>query len=50
MSELVETALRLLFQSQKKPQDLPLLPMFHSGGALVDIADRDALYNAIEGR
>lgn len=50
MSELVETALRLLFQSQKKPQDLPPLPTFHSGGALVDIADRDALYHAMEGR
>jgi len=50
MSELVETALRLLFQSQKKTQDLPPLPTFHSGGALVDIADRDALYHAMEGR
>ncbi len=50
MSELVETALRLLFRSQKSPQDLPPLPTFHSGGALVDIADRDALYNAMEGR
>ena len=50
MSELVETALRLLFQSQKKPQDIPPLPTFHSGGALVDVADRDALYHAMEGR
>ncbi|HXV80428.1 MAG TPA: ribbon-helix-helix protein, CopG family [Candidatus Binatia bacterium] len=50
MSELVETALRLLFQSQKKPPNLPPLPTFHSGGALVDIADRDALYHAMEGR
>ena len=50
MSELVETALRLLFRSQKKPQDIPPLPTFHSGGALVDVADRDALYHAMEGR
>ena len=50
MSELVETALRLLFRSQKKPQDIPPLPTFHSGGALVDTADRDALYRAMEGR
>ena len=50
MSELVETALRLLFQSQKKTHDVPPLPTFHSGGALVDIADRDALYHAMEGR
>ena len=50
MSELVETALRVLFRSQKKTQDLPPLPTFHSGGALVEIADRDALYQAMEGR
>jgi len=49
MSELVETALRSLFQSRKKASDLPPLPMFN-GGALVDIADRDALYQAMEGR
>ncbi len=50
MSELVETALRNLFRAQKKTADLPPLPAFHSGGALVDIADRDALYQAMEGR
>jgi hypothetical protein len=52
MSELVETALRNLFraQKQKNTTDLPPLPVFHSGGALVDIADRDALYQAMEGR
>jgi hypothetical protein len=50
MSELVETALRLLFRSQKTTKELPPLPTFHSGGTLVDIADRDALYHAMEGR
>jgi hypothetical protein len=50
MSELVETALRMLFRSQKKRQDLSPLPTFRSGGTLVDIADRDALYQAMEGR
>jgi hypothetical protein len=50
MSELVETALRLLFQSRKRKADLPPLPTFESGGALVDIADRQALYQAMEGR
>jgi hypothetical protein len=50
MSELVETALRLLFQSQKSPRELPPLPTFKSAGPLVDIADRDALYQAMEGR
>jgi hypothetical protein len=50
MSELVETALRNLFRSQKKMTELSPLPVFHSGGVLVDIADRDALYQAMEGR
>lgn len=50
MSELVETALRGLFRSQKKRDDVPSLPTFHSGGTLIDIADRDALYQAMEGR
>jgi hypothetical protein len=50
MSELVETALRLLLRSQRKRGTIPLLPTFHSGGTLVDIADRDTLYHAMEGR
>ncbi len=29
---------------------LAALPKFRSGGALVDVADRDALYHAMEGR
>ena len=50
MSELVETALRTLFRSRRTPDDLPPLPLFRSGGALVDVADREALYHAMEGR
>jgi hypothetical protein len=50
MSEMVETALRLLLRSQRKREAIPALPKFHSGGTLVDIADRDALYQAMEGR
>jgi hypothetical protein len=50
MSELVETALRLMFSSRRKQKTLPPLPTFDSGGELVDIADRDALYDAMEGR
>ena len=50
MSELVETALRNLFQSRRKPVELSPLPTFNSGGAFVDVADRDALYQAMEGR
>jgi len=50
MSELVETALRLLLQTRPEPVELQPLPSFKSGGALVDIADREALYRAMEGR
>ena len=50
MSELVETALRSLFRERKSQAELPPLPSFDSGGHLVDIADRDALYQAMEGR
>ena len=50
MSELVESALRLLLQSEKTSQKIPPLPKFKSGGPLVDIADREALYHAMEGR
>jgi Arc/MetJ family transcription regulator len=50
MSELVESALRLLFASRRKRGRIPALPKFRSGGALVDVADRDALYHAMEGR
>ena len=50
MSELVEMALRLLFQNKKSKLDLPPLPVFSSGGNLVEVADRDALYQTMEGR
>ena len=50
MSDLVETALRNLFRSRRKPVELSPLPRFNSGGSFVDIADRDALYQAMEGR
>jgi hypothetical protein len=50
MSDLVEIALRLLLQSQKKRKALPDLPTFDGGEPLVDISDRDALYEAMEGR
>jgi plasmid stability protein len=50
MSELVETALRRLLQARREPIELDPLPTFDSGGALVDVSDRDALYSAMEGR
>ena len=50
MSELVEMALRLLLRTSRHSPVLPELPGFESGGSLVDVADRTALYAAMEGR
>lgn len=51
MSELVETAIRRLLQEKPVAQErLPELPTFDGGGILVDIADRDDLYRAMDGR
>lgn len=47
MSELVETALRQLLQPRKRLDELPPLPTFASE-MLVDVADRDALDDAME--
>jgi len=48
MSELVEMALRGLFQKHKPSTDLPPLPSFDSGGAHVDAANRESLYEVME--
>src|SRR5438093_5394598 len=50
MSELVEAALRQLFHERRsaKKKKLPALPRFNSGGFLVDIADRNALYDVLD--
>ncbi len=51
ISQLVEAALRLFLDTPKEKRvKLPPLPRFDLGGASVDIADRDALYQAMEGR
>lgn len=50
MSELVETALRRLLDTREGQTPLAPLPVLRGGQALVDIADRDALYQAMEGR
>lgn len=44
MSELVEAGLRILFRTPRAANTLPKLPSFDCGGARVDVADRDALY------
>ena len=52
MSSLVEAGLpRVLAAPEsavQRPQTLPPLPSWDSGGRLVDIDDRDALYRAME--
>lgn len=48
MSALVETALRQLLAPPPAPRELPPLPVYHLGGALVDVANRDALHDAME--
>jgi hypothetical protein len=48
MSELVETALRQLLSQRSAITELPPLPSFDSGGALVDVADREALYRIMD--
>jgi hypothetical protein len=51
ISELVESALRRLLDTPRSKQTkLPPLPSHNLGDALVDIADREALYQAMEGR
>lgn len=48
MSDLVEAALRALLQPREKKTELPPLPEFSTGGARVNIANRDALYEVME--
>jgi metal-responsive CopG/Arc/MetJ family transcriptional regulator len=50
MSEMIETAVRRLMSEQRPRGEIEPLPTFRSGGTLVDISDRDALYQAMEGR
>ncbi len=49
MSEMVETALRMSLRAKPARSELPPLPTFNGGGTLVDIADRNALYDAMDG-
>jgi Arc/MetJ family transcription regulator len=50
MSELVETALRLLLRSSQKRSAVPDLPKFDGGEPLVDLANRGTLYDAMDDR
>lgn len=48
MSELAEAAIRKMLDERPSSQPLPDLPTFRSGGYLVDISDREALYSEME--
>ena len=52
MSALVEAGLRRVLAEplpfEARSSRLPPLPSWNSGGALVDVADRDELYRAME--
>ena len=48
MSELVEMALRMLLAEPGPKHPLPELPAFRSGGARVNVANREALYDVME--
>ncbi|MDH3403665.1 MAG: hypothetical protein OES32_06975 [Acidobacteriota bacterium] len=54
MSQLVEAGLRRVLAGDPEEASpgrrLPALPRWRSGGARVDLADRDALYEVMEGR
>lgn len=49
MSELVEAALRAIVEPEQSKVKLPPLPEFGGGGLRVNVANRDALYNVMEG-
>jgi hypothetical protein len=49
ITELVESALRLLLRQQKSRKILPDLPSFKGGRPRVNIAKREALYDLMEG-
>jgi Ribbon-helix-helix protein, copG family len=49
VSALVERALRLLLEEEEAPsRTLAPLPRFHGGRPRVDVANREALYEAME--
>jgi hypothetical protein len=50
LSAVVAEALRRGLDESQPAADLPPLPSHPMGRPLVDIADRDALYGAMEGR
>ena len=48
MSELATELLRKGLAGRPKPHRLPPLPSFNAGRPLVDVANRDALYDVLD--
>jgi hypothetical protein len=48
ITELVESALRLMIRTQKTKRNLPELPSFEGGLPRVNIANREALYDLMD--
>lgn len=48
ITELVESALRLLLRQKKSKKTLQELPSFNGGISKVNIANREALYDLME--
>jgi hypothetical protein len=48
MSELLETALRGFLERKKPVRKLPALPVFDGGEMLVNVANRDSLYDTMD--
>lgn len=48
MTELLEAALRRFLESETERKPLPPLPTFDGGGHLIDIANRESLYEVLD--
>ena len=48
ISELVESALRLFLRPPSGAKKLPRLPTFKGGKPLIDISDREKLYDLLD--
>ncbi len=50
LSEMVEAALRRSLEKPREAAKVQPLPSFDGAGTLVDVSDRESLYQAMEGR
>ena len=50
MSALLEAALRTMLHGRRRSAPLPPLPRFRGGVPTVNVANREALYERMEGR